>query len=105
MTPLAHKLGLSPNLAFHDVFSIDDPEMLAFTPRPAHALLLCFPVSDAYSKFRISEDSSKEEYNGSGLDEPVIWVKQTIRNACGLYGLLHCTMNGQAREEIGMHHN
>lgn len=100
MNALVHKLGLSQKLAFHDVFSIDEPELLAFVPRPALALLLIFPVSETYEKFRREEDSAKPEYDGSGDGEPVVWYKQTIKNACGLIGLLHGVSNGQARSYI-----
>ncbi|KAF2143737.1 uncharacterized protein K452DRAFT_224874 [Aplosporella prunicola CBS 121167] len=100
MSLLVHKLGLSEKLAFHDVFSIDEPELLAFVPRPALALLLIFPVSETYEKFRVQEDSPKPEYQGSGPDEPVVWYKQTIGNACGLIGLLHGVSNGAARSYI-----
>lgn len=102
MTALVHKLGLSPALAFHDVFSIDDPDLLAFVPRPAAALLLVFPVSKSYEQFRREEDANKEEYNGKGDGEPVVWYKQTIRNACGLIGVLHAVSNGPARSYIGV---
>jgi len=100
MSSLVHKLGLSEKLAFHDVFSIDEPELLAFVPRPAHALLLVFPVSETYEKFRREEDKDKPEYAGSGAGEEVIWYKQTIGNACGLIGLLHGVSNGSARTNI-----
>ncbi|OCL13843.1 cysteine proteinase [Glonium stellatum] len=100
MSSLVHNLGLQEVLAFHDVFSIDDPDLLAFVPRPAYALLLIFPVSDTYEKFRVQEDSGKDEYNGSGPEEEVIWYKQTIGNACGLIGLLHGVSNGIARSYI-----
>jgi len=100
MSSLLHKLGLSQQLGFHDVYSIDDPDLLSFVPRPAHALLLVFPVSDTYEKFRVEEDSSKEVYNGSGPNEPVMWYKQTIGNACGLIGMLHGVSNGPARSFI-----
>lgn len=100
MSSLLHKLGLSQQLAFHDVFSIDEPELLAFVPRPAHALLLVFPVSETYEKFRHSEDAAKTEYEGSGEDQNVIWYKQTIGNACGLIGLLHGVSNGHARQLV-----
>ena len=101
MSSLVHKLGLSEKLAFHDVFSIDEPELLAFVPRPAHALLLVFPVSETYEKFRIQEDKDRPEYQGHGPDEEVVWYKQTIGNACGLIGLLHGVSNGTARANIG----
>lgn len=97
MTSLLHKLGLSPHVSFHDVFSIDEPEMLAFVPRPALALLLVFPVSDTYERFRTEEDLDKQEYEGNGEGEEVMWYKQTIGNACGLIGLLHAASNGEAR--------
>ncbi|KAL1303566.1 hypothetical protein AAFC00_006935 [Neodothiora populina] len=100
MSSLLHKLGLSKQIAFHDVYSIDDPDLLAFVPRPAYALLLVFPVSDTYERFRIREDSAKPHYAGSGPDEEVIWYKQTIGNACGLIGLLHGVSNGPARSFI-----
>lgn len=101
MTSLVHKLGLSPTLAFHDVWSIDDPEMLSFVPRPANALLLVFPITKAYETSRMEEDAHQPEYNGTG-SEPVIWYKQTIRNACGLIGVLHAISNGSSRSLIGM---
>lgn len=100
MSSLLHKLGLSPNLQFHDVFSIDDPDLLAFVPRPAYALLLVFPVSDTYEKFRHEEDKNKQDYEGSGESEDVVWYKQTIGNACGLIGLLHGVSNGPARTHV-----
>ena len=101
MTTLVHNLGLSKTLAFHDVYSIDDVDLLAFVPRPAHALLLVFPVNAVYEEGRRKEDGGKEEHEGFGDDEPVIWFKQTIRNACGLIGLLHAVANGKASELIG----
>ncbi|KAF2121469.1 hypothetical protein BDV96DRAFT_213941 [Lophiotrema nucula] len=100
MSSLIHNLGLSKTLAFHDVFSIDEPELLEFVPRPALALLLIFPVSETYEKFRVQEDKEKAEYTGSGHDEEVVWYKQTIGNACGLIGLLHGVSNGEARKQI-----
>jgi len=101
MTSLVHKLGLSKNLAFHDVFSISDPELLAFIPRPALALLLVFPVSESYQQHRIAEDAGKEEYSKQGDGEDPVWFKQTIKNACGMIGVLHAVCNGAARDMIG----
>lgn len=101
MTSLVHNLGVSPSLAFHDVFSIDDPDLLAFIPRPAYALLLVFPTSRTYEQSRVREDTDLPEYKGFGPDEEVMWFKQTIRNACGLIGLLHGVSNGDAKRFIG----
>jgi len=100
MTDLVHKLGVSQALQLHDVYSLTDPDMLAFIPRPALALLLVFPVSAAYESHRMAEDTLTNEYEGKGENEPVVWWKQTIRNACGLMGLLHAVCNGPARNFI-----
>ncbi|KAK4544880.1 hypothetical protein LTR36_003784 [Oleoguttula mirabilis] len=100
MTTLTHKLGLSRTLQFHDVWSIDDPDLLAFVPRPAYALLLVFPVNATFAKFRAEEDADKPDYAGSGEGEEVVWYKQTIGNACGLMGLLHGVSNGAARAQV-----
>lgn len=100
MSDLLHKLGLSAELGVHDVYSLHDADMLGFVPRPALALLLVFPVSAAYESYRLAEDATLPEYAGKGDGEPVVWFRQTIRNACGLMGLLHATANGPAREFI-----
>lgn len=106
MTTLVHGLGLSPSLSLHDIFSIDDADLIAFVPRPCHALLLVFPVSASYEKHRREEDEkiwgSEGHYEGKGDSEEVMWYKQTIRNACGLIGLLHAVSNGGGRANVGM---
>lgn len=100
MSHLVHQLGLSPSLGFTDVYSIDEPDLISIVPRPSHALLLVFPVSPTYEATRKSEDSNRSEYTGHGPNEPIIWFKQTIRNACGLIGLLHAVSNGVPRKNI-----
>ncbi|KAM7213598.1 cysteine proteinase [Rhypophila decipiens] len=100
MTSLIHNLGVSPALSIHDVYSLTDPVLLSFIPRPALGVLLVFPVSATYESHRLSEDSLLEPYTGQGPDEPVLWFKQTIRNACGLMGLLHASANGPARNFV-----
>lgn len=102
MTTLIHKLGVSSALEMHDVYSLTDPDLLAFIPRPALALLLVFPVSAVYESHRLAEDSLVQNYHGKGDAEPVLWWPQTIRNACGLMGLLHAVSNGPAKDFIGM---
>lgn len=49
----------------------------------------------------MQEDKDTEDYEGKGVEEPVIWYKQTIRNACGLIGILHAVSNGNSRGFIG----
>lgn len=99
MNQLAAKLGLSSELQFYDVYSLDDPEQLTHIPRPALALLVVIPLTPAWDRSRKAEDANKEPYTGSG-DEPVIWFKQTIGHACGSIGLLHSVINGPAVDFI-----
>jgi ubiquitin carboxyl-terminal hydrolase L3 len=99
MNQLAAKLGLSSELQFYDVYSLDE-EQLAHIPRPALALLVIIPLTPAWDRSRKAEDADKEPYTGSGPDEPVIWFKQTIGHACGSIGLLHSVINGPAVDFI-----
>ena len=96
MTKLAHELGLSSALAFHDIYSLTDPDLIALVPRPAHALLFTFPDTDTSIPHRAHQKATDAVYEGSGPDEPVLWYPQYVRNACGLMGLLHCTVNDPA---------
>lgn len=100
MTSLLHKLGLSSALQMHDVYSLTDSDLLGFIPRPALALLLVFPVSATYESHRLAEDALLPDHTARGDAEPVMWFRQTIRNACGLMGLLHAVASGPAREYI-----
>lgn len=100
MDRLAARLGLSSSLKFYDVYSLDDPELMAHIPRPALALLVIIPLTAAWDRNRKAEDEDKEVYTGCGPDEPVIWFKQTIGHACGSIGLLHSLINGPAVDFI-----
>lgn len=100
MDRLAAKLGLSDSLQFYDVYSLNDPELLAHIPRPALALLAIIPLTAAWDQNRKAEDQHKEFYTGCGPDEPIIWFKQTIGHACGSIGLLHSLINGPAVDFI-----
>jgi ubiquitin carboxyl-terminal hydrolase L3 len=99
-TQLIHKLGVSGDLTFEDVYSLDDPALLSFVPRPVFALILVFPTSKVYEQQKAASEAKREMYNGSGKDEDIMWFRQTIHNACGLYGILHAVCNGGARDFI-----
>lgn len=110
-TSLVHDLGVSEELGFYDVYSVDDPDLLALVPRPALALIFITPpgmynavrAEDgvAYHAVRVGDDivehASDLTYKKSGEHEPVMWFQQTIGNACGLIALLHSVANGEAR--------
>lgn len=85
---LAHKIGLSPVLLFTDVYSLTDPDLVAFLPQPVMALVMLFPITKGYENYRIEEDEKAANDSNS-----VTWFKQTIGNGCGLYALLHVLAN------------
>ncbi|POS87977.1 hypothetical protein EPUL_000232 [Erysiphe pulchra] len=98
LSALSYSLGLSSELSFYDVFSIEDADLLAFIPRPAIALLLVFPVSKAYEEFRLYEEQNDLNYDKASQD--IIWYKQTIHNSCGIMAILHALSNGEPRKFI-----
>ncbi|KAI9810201.1 MAG: hypothetical protein M1827_006647 [Pycnora praestabilis] len=99
MSSLAYQLGVSSKLGFHDIYSLDDADLLSYIPRPAYALLFICPA-EVFARSRDAEDAAMSTYHGSGPSEPVIWFKQTIGHACGLIALLHGLCNGGAVKYI-----
>ena len=90
---LMHKLGAATSLQFVDIWSIDDPVQLALIPRPVLALVLVLPTSEAYEQRKLDDEATRQTYTGHGDGEDVMWFKQTIHNACGLYAILHAVCN------------
>lgn len=80
-TDLIKRLGVSSEVGFYDVYSLDDVDLLSMVPRPVHALIFIAPAP-VYYKTRAAYDGydghKKITYDASGKDEPVIWFKQTI---------------------------
>jgi ubiquitin carboxyl-terminal hydrolase L3 len=70
-------------------------------PQPIKALILVFPYTEiTKSAARKAEEEriKKEKEEGtSEVDPTVIFIKQTIGNACGTMALLHALMNVSSR--------
>ncbi|PWN27475.1 cysteine proteinase [Jaminaea rosea] len=97
-TEWATSLGLpASQWAYHDIFGLD-PELLSMVPQPVQAVLLLFPVSNAYEEQRQKEDEGVEiSQKGTELKKgEMMWWKQTIGNACGTMGLLHSLSNASS---------
>lgn len=103
---LSSSLTLSKKLTFHDVYSLDDTDLLSFIPRPALALILIFPASShEFEDWFKKDEENRHEFvnpNDGNCPSDIIWFKQTIGNACGLYGILHALCSGGARESMGL---
>ncbi|KAK7398741.1 ubiquitinyl hydrolase 1 [Neonectria punicea] len=93
---IIHDIGVMPYVEFRDVYSISEPSILATLPRPVLALILVGPT-DMVGRGEEPEPgqhASTPEYAKAGDQEDIFWFKQTIRNACGLYAILHSVANG-----------
>lgn len=90
---LIRHLGASESLQFEDVWSLDELHL----EHPSVALVLVFPTIEDYEAKRDAEYRVRGVYGSDGDNENALWLKQTIQNACGLYGILHSLMNGEAR--------
>ncbi|PTB74186.1 cysteine proteinase [Trichoderma longibrachiatum ATCC 18648] len=91
-TSLVHDLGVSPDLGFFDVYSLDDASLLSMVPRPVLALIFITPAEMYFAVRKEDGTAVSPEhltYDKSGDDEPVLWFQQTIGHACGLMALLH----------------
>ncbi|KAF5352004.1 hypothetical protein D9756_007526 [Leucocoprinus leucothites] len=99
-TELIGKLGAEPQLSVQDIYSLDDPDLIAMVPRPVYALIFNLIATDKYQKWRDADEEPRPVYNGFGETEDVTWFEQTIHNACGFYGLLHAISNGPAADHI-----
>lgn len=80
-TKLAQSIGLSESLAFEDIWGLDS-DSIALLSRPVLAVVLVFPTDQSYEQ-NVAASNIDER---STTDDNVIWFKQTIHNACGLYG-------------------
>ncbi|EER18440.1 conserved hypothetical protein [Perkinsus marinus ATCC 50983] len=89
MTDYARSLGLPSFLHFTDVLSVED-WALEMVPQPVLAAVLLFPIKDsteADDQRRI-QAVKKEEIPASAY-----FTKQTVGNACGTIGIIHCMAN------------
>lgn len=91
----AYKVGLLESDAeFVDVYGLDD-DLLELVPQPVKAVILLFPIRDKLEELRLAEEVQFKEKGQVPIDPTVLWIKQTIRNACGTIGLLHALTNAQ----------
>lgn len=90
----AHSLGLDTSqYSFQDVFALDD-ELLSWVQQPCKAVLMLFPITDAFERERRATDERTLEHGMPGVAGR-IFFRQRIRNACGTFALLHALANAQ----------
>lgn len=95
-TRVARALGLDAAHAFVDVYSVDDEDLLAMVPRPVSAVVLLFPITGATPGEETVSPPLGSRARGVAPGSGPVWFKQTIKNACGLYAILHALGNNCA---------
>ncbi|KAK9763637.1 ubiquitinyl hydrolase 1 [Basidiobolus ranarum] len=98
MNEFIHNLKVSKVWSFTDIWGLDD-DLLQMVPQPCVSLLLLFPITPGYEKFRI-EESNRLTESGQHISDEVYFMKQTIRNACGSIAVLHSLANTADKVEI-----
>jgi ubiquitin carboxyl-terminal hydrolase L3 len=94
-TNLMHDLGVTQSFKFVDIWSLDADELSNIrneTQHPLQALVLVIPDCPAYTEQKSPETVCNDD---------LIWLKQTINNACGLYAILHSICNALSPSDIG----
>lgn len=91
-------LGVADGVQFYDVYGFD-PELLCMVPQPCQAIILLFPITQAYEDYCI-EEALEIEKKGQVVSENVFYMKQTIGNACGTIGVLHALANCRSHFKI-----
>ena len=57
-------------------------QLLAMVPQPVKAIVMLFPITDAYETARKAEDAQVLEKGQPALDPTILWIKQTVRSNC-----------------------
>ncbi|XP_067626263.1 ubiquitin carboxyl-terminal hydrolase [Eurosta solidaginis] len=94
LTKYINKLGVSEEWALTDVVGLD-PEMLEWIPRPVKAIILLFPISEAYEKHR-AEEHAKLSNSLKAVPADLFYMRQFTSNACGTVALIHSVANNKS---------
>ncbi|XP_026287977.1 ubiquitin carboxyl-terminal hydrolase isoform X1 [Frankliniella occidentalis] len=91
MTKYIQRAGVSDDIQVVDVFGLD-PDILAIVPQPTYSLILLFPCSDIYEKFKADEEEMLKDKDQK-IPSSTFFMKQITPNACGTIALVHGILN------------
>jgi len=91
---------LTEDAQFEDVYGLDN-ELLSLVVQPVKAIILVFPITPSIEEKRIKEDAKLKREGQHLLDERLVFIPQTIPNACGTIALLHAVANTDVAIEPG----
>ncbi|KAF8639325.1 hypothetical protein AX17_001573 [Amanita inopinata Kibby_2008] len=89
----AEKAGLVTSQAcFHEMFGLED-QALDMVPQPVKAIILLFPLDPKTEAQHKADDELIAKEGQPSVDKTIMWIQQTIDNACGTMALLHALAN------------
>lgn len=102
LNSLARDLGMSDMLNFYDVLSLDMEYLRTDFHAVVLALIFLVP-SPVYWAVRaedgIGQADDELTYDQTG-DDPVMWFRQTIGNACGSMAVIHALANVRSGQHL-----
>jgi len=96
ITKYARDLGLGTG-RFEDVFGLD-ADTLSWVPEKCLAFLLLFPITPKYEEARVAEEETLKDADYD--QSKIMFMKQTVGNACGTIGIIHAIANNKSSLEI-----
>ncbi|KAK3932040.1 Ubiquitin carboxyl-terminal hydrolase [Frankliniella fusca] len=85
------RAGVPENTQVVDVFGLD-PDILAIVPQPTYAIILLFPCSENYEKYKAEEEQMLKDKDQK-IPSSTFFMKQITPNACGTIALIHGILN------------
>lgn len=98
MNKFLQKLGVSDKWSIVDVMGLDS-ELLAWVPRPVLAVILLFPISEAYEQHRKQQEQDILS-KGQEISNNLFYMKQYVSNTCGTVAMVHSVANNTDRVEL-----
>lgn len=92
------KLGVSDKWRMVDVIGLEG-EALSWVPRPVLAVILLFPLSDAYEQHRCEQENELDKKKPAAPKD-VFHLRQVLSNICGTIALVHSVANNTHRIDV-----
>ncbi|KAI8429138.1 hypothetical protein MSG28_007685 [Choristoneura fumiferana] len=98
MNKYLQKLGVPDKWRMVDVIGLEG-EALSWVPRPVLAIVLLFPLSDAYERHRAEQEIELQSKTPE-VPKDVFHLKQVLSNVCGTIALVHSVANNTHQIEL-----
>ncbi|KAH8739519.1 ubiquitin C-terminal hydrolase of the cysteine proteinase fold [Cryptosporidium ryanae] len=98
LSSYSKRLGVQSKIEFKDLYSTEDWALELISGEPISIILL-FPLNETLVKMReCNNDSNSPE--SSSLSEGVWFMRQYVKNSCGIVALIHSVLNNMERIKV-----